>query len=365
MMPLKSSLIESLKNGLSVFSENVYIQALVAVVLSLALAKLSDWIITRVIMRATLKTKSELDDRLIKILHRPIFVTVLLIGLTVSFLLVTPSESIRWFWKNSVATLVILIWVTFGVQFCTIIYGWLTREAKRARAIQPATRPLFETASKLVLIALGIYFILVAWGVDPFGWLATAGIAAVALGLAAQDTLGNLFAGISIMADAPYKLGDYIVLDGQERGEVTKIGLRSTRVLTRDDIEVTIPNSVIASSKIINETSGRWIKQRLRIPVSVAYGSDVLQAQSVLLEAAEAQDGVSRNPEPWVKFCGFGESSLDLEIRCWIEDPRFKGRVTSSLNTAAYLTLAEHGIEIPYPKRDVYIKELPESFSKK
>lgn len=361
----KTALVESLRESLSVFADNVYIQALLAVLLSLALAKLSDWIITRVIMRITRKTKSELDDRLIKILHRPIFVTVLLIGLSLSFLLVAPSESIRWFWRNSVATLVILIWVTFGVQVCTIMFGWLTQETQRARAIQPATRPLFETATKLVLIALGIYFILVAWGVDPFGWLATAGIAAVALGLAAQDTLGNLFAGISIMADAPYKLGDYIVLDNQERGEVTKIGLRSTRVLTRDDIEITIPNSIIASSKIVNETSGRWVKQRLRIPVGVAYGSDVNQAQSVLLEAAEAQDGVCKNPRPWVKFNGFGESSLDLEIRCWIENPRSKGRVTSALNTAAYQALAEHKIEIPYPKRDVYIKELPESLLKK
>jgi small-conductance mechanosensitive channel len=361
----RSALVDSLRDSLSVFVDNPYLQALVAVVLSLALAKLSDWIITRVIMRATRKTKSELDDRLIKILHRPIFVTVLLIGLSLSFLLVAPSESIRWFWRNSVATLVILIWVTFGVQVCTIIYSWLTKETQRARAIQPATRPLFETATKLVLIALGIYFILVAWGVDPFGWLATAGIAAVAVGLAAQDTLGNLFAGISIMADAPYKLGDYIVLDNQERGEVTKIGLRSTRVITRDDIEITIPNSIIASSKIINETSGRWVKQRLRIPVGVAYGSDIDQAQSVLLNAAEAQDGVCENPRPWVKFNGFGESSLDLEIRCWIENPRSKGRVTSALNKAAYQALAEHKIEIPYPKRDVYIKELPESLLKK
>ena len=364
-MPDKNSLVESLRNSLSVFAENVYIQALVAVVLSLALAKLTDWIITRVIMRVARKTKSELDDRLIRILHRPVFVSVLLVGLTLSFLLVAPSEAIRWFWKSSVATLVVLIWVTFGVQASTIVFSWLTRETKRASAIQPATRPLFETATKLVLIALGIYFVLVAWGVDPFGWLATAGIAAVAVGLAAQDTLGNLFAGISIMADAPYKLGDYIVLQGKERGEVTKIGLRSTRILTRDDIEVTIPNSVIASSQVINETSGRWIKQRLRIPVSVAYGSDVLKAQSVLLEAAKAQEQVCKNPEPWVKFTGFGESSLNLEIRCWIENPRFKGRVTSALNTAAYQALAEHQIEIPYPKRDVYIKEIPDSLLKK
>jgi small-conductance mechanosensitive channel len=218
--------------------------------------------------------------------------------------------------------------------------------------------------SKLILIALAIYFVLVSWGVDPVGWIATAGVAAVAIGLAAQDTLGNLFAGISILVDTPYKIGDYIVVDRVDRGKVTRIGLRSTRILTRDDLELTIPNSIIASSKIINESAGRWVKQRLRIPVGVAYGSDADKVKEILYQAAISQEGICSDPDPWVKFDAFGDSSLNFEIRCWIEDAAQRGRVTDAVNTAVYRALAKHGIEIPFPKRDLYIKELPEGWAK-
>jgi small-conductance mechanosensitive channel len=228
--------------------------------------------------------------------------------------------------------------------------------------VQVTTRPLFETAAKLFFFAVAVYFILISWGINPVGWLASAGIVAVAVGLAAQDALGNLFAGISILADAPYKLGDYIVLDGNERGKVTKIGLRSTRILTRDDIEIIIPNTLIANSKIINESGGPSIRQRMRIPVGVAYGSDIETVKKVLLDAVRTQEAVSSRPEPWVRFNGFGESSLDFDIRCWINDPARRGRVLDAINCGVYDGLNQAGIEIPFPKRDLYIKELPEGF---
>lgn len=356
------AMVSQIREFLSFFGDNPWVQALVLILASLILAKVTDIFITRGLLRLTKKTTSNIDDELIRLLHRPIFVTVLLVGLDFSLLLVTVNESIRDFAGNLIATLIILLWVVFGVRASTLFLGWLTRDVQRITVIQPATRPLFETASKLVLIALAIYFILVAWGVDPVGWLATAGIAAVAVGLAAQETLGNLFAGISIMADAPYKIGDYIVLAGEERGKVTRIGLRSTRILTRDDLEINIPNAVIARSKITNESSGRWVKQRLRIPVGVAYGSDPDEVIHLLVEATNAQKGICDHPAAWVKFSGFGASSLDFEIRCWIDDPAMRGRVISAVNRAVYRALDEAKIEIPFPKRDLYIKELPEGF---
>jgi small-conductance mechanosensitive channel len=218
---------------------------------------------------------------------------------------------------------------------------------------------LFETTATLALLGIGAYLILVIWGIDPVGWIATAGIAAVALGLAAQDTLGNLFGGIQILADAPYKLGDYIVLDSKERGVVTRIGLRSTRILTEDDIEIIVPNSVIARSKITNETAGRWVKQRLSMPVGVAYGSDPAIVKAALLEAVQSVPQVCSEPAAWIQFYAFGASSLDFIARCWIEDGALRGRILGDLNTAIYESLERHGIVIPFPQSDVHIKELP------
>jgi small-conductance mechanosensitive channel len=346
----------------SIVGENPYLQALIVAVGSLILGKLTDWIISRGISRIARRTRSEVDDKIIALLHWPVFATVVLLGLLLSFLIVSPGQDASAVAGNVTKTLVILIWIAFGIKVTNSILSLIGQEPARQTILQPTTRPLFETASKLFIIALGVYFVLQSWGVDPVGWIATAGIAAVAVGLAAQETLGNLFAGISILADAPYKIGDYIVLDGQERGIVTKIGLRSTRILTRDDVEVTVPNAVIARSKIVNESSGRWLKQRLRIPIGVAYGSDVELVKRVLVEAVTSQELIAEDPEPWVKFDGFGDSSLKFEIRCWIRDPAARGRAIDGVNTSACRKLAESGIEIPYPKRDVYIKELPGSF---
>ena len=100
--------------------------------------------------------------------------------------------------------------------------------------------------------------------------------------------MANLFSGIFIVADATYKIGDYIVIDSGERGMVTNLGMRSTRLVTRDDVEVTIPNAVIANAKIVNESGGPWEKERIRVPVGVAYGTDTRKVDGILREIAAA-----------------------------------------------------------------------------
>ena len=132
------------------------------------------------------------------------------------------------------------------------------------------------------------------------------------LGLAAQDTVSNLFAGIFLMADSPFKEGDYILLDTGERGYVKKMGIRSTRFMTRDDIEITIPNSVIASSKIVNESGGPEDIERVRITLLVAYGTEIDSVKNLLKSIALNNDNVQNEPEPRVRFREFAESGIKL-----------------------------------------------------
>ena len=174
----------------------------------------------------------------------------------------------------------------------------LAARKDHSELIQPRTMPMFEITIKIVLVALAGYLLLLIWGVDPTAWLASAGVIGIAVGFAARDTLANLFSGLFIVADAPYKIGDYIVLDTGERGEVTHLGIRSTRLLTRDDVEVTIPNAIIANAKIINESGGPWEKHRIRLPVGVAYGSDAKQVIEAWNDSRRGQrcgTEVSRN----------------------------------------------------------------------
>ena len=191
-------------------------------------------------------------------------------------------------------------------------------------------------------------------------WLASAGIVGIAVGFAAKDTLANLFSGVFIMADAPYKIGDYIVLDSGERGEVTHIGMRSTRVLTREDIEITIPNSVMGNSKIINESGGPHEKSRCRVAIGIAYNADIDLVRQVLMSIAlDEKEYVCLDPEPRVRFRRYGASALEFELLVWIDKPALRGRVIDILNCEIFKRFKQHEIEIPYSKHDLYIKEFP------
>lgn len=351
--------LATVREYVSIFGENPFIQALVVLLFSFVLAKLTDWLVTRGLSRVTSRTRSDLDDELIRQLHRPIANSVILAGAAIALSLIQAPAPIPFIGFGLIKTLVILIWMTFAIRVSLLVLDWMTRHPERFTVVQPATRPLFEIGAKIVLVGAASYFFLISWGIDPTGWLASAGIAGIAVGFAARDTLANLFAGVFILADAPYKVGDFIVLDTGERGKVTKIGVRSTRILTRNDVEIIVPNSAMGNSKIINESGGPWPKMRLQVPIGVAYGSDSDQVKEVLLGITRANEKVSREPEPWVQFNSFGDSALIFEIRCWIDDPADRGRVLDRLHSDAYKALAKAGIEIPYPKRDVYIKEWP------
>ncbi|MFQ5653255.1 MAG: mechanosensitive ion channel family protein, partial [Planctomycetota bacterium] len=237
----------------------------------------------------------------------------------------------------------------------------VSRHRERLSWIQPSTLPLFSNLAKIVLVGGGAYFLFLSWDVDLTAWLTSAGIIGVALGFAAKDTLANLFAGVFVLADAPYRVGDFINLSSGERGEVTHIGLRSTRLLTRDDIEITIPNAVIANAKIVNESGGRWPRRRVRVKVGVAYGSDVDQVRRVLLEVASSIDGVCEDPQPRVRLRSFADSALAFELLGWIDAPVLRGRILDALHATIYKRFREEGIEIPYPKRDVHVREMPDS----
>ena len=160
-------------------------------------------------------------------------------------------------------------------------------------------------------------------------------------------------------AGRTFQPGDFVVLEDGIRGQVTDIGIRSTRLLTRDDVEIILPNAIIANSKIINESQGPYPKMRVRVKVAVAYGSDVDLVESVLMKCTEDVEHLVAWPSPRVRFREFGDSGLLFELLAWIDEPVMRGRVLHQLNRRVYKALGEADIEIPYAKQDLYIKEFP------
>ena len=254
----------------------------------------------------------------------------------------------------------ILVWGQFFYRSSQFYLKRLSAINAQGSIIKPQTLPLLENTSAVVIVLFTLYLLFVTWEIDMTAWLASAGIIGIAVGFAAKDTVANLLSGVFILADSPYKIGDYIVIDSGERGKVTNIGLRSTRILTRDDLEVNIPNSIIANGKIINESAGKDIRSRVRVPVGVAYGSDIDLVRDVLVKVAYAEEEVCHEPEPRARFRAFGASSLDFELLVWIDNPEFRGRIVDNLNCAIYKAFAEADIEIPFSQHDVYIKSMPD-----
>jgi len=350
--------VEKVSEIVRMVSANRYIEAAIVVFASLIAAVIADFFLTRVCRVLARRTKTTIDDSFIELIHNPIRFTVLVIGLWIAVVLLDLPSRPEWIIAAVLKSLAVMVWTVFAIRFFTLFLDYFSH-LQRFRIIEPRTQLLFDNISKVVFSAAAVYFIFVFWHINVSAWLASAGIIGIAVGFAAKDTLANLFSGIFILTDAPYKIGDYINLDTGERGQVTHIGLRSTRLLTRDDVEVTIPNAVMANAKIVNETGGPWEKERIRIKVGVAYGSDVDRLKEILQEIAERHPDTCTDPAPRVRFRSFGDFSLDFELLCWITEPKMRGRVIDALNTEIYKRLGQEGIEIPYPKRDVYIKEMP------
>jgi MscS family membrane protein len=333
--------------------------ALVILVAAFVLAFLVDWLLARLVGRWTKRTETLLDDRLIQSLHGPVRTTVALVGLVFVVQRLELGDPYHRYTLSILKTVAIVVWLLFVLRLIGLVLEAMGGPASRFKFLDERTFPLFDNLSKIAAVGFGVYFMFLAWDIDVTGLVTTLGIAGIAVGFAARESLANLLAGVSISADAPYKMGDFIVLDTGERGRVTRIGLRSSRLLTRDDIEITIPNSVLADAKIINESGGPWEKERIRIRVGVAYGSDLDHVYEVLLQAAHDEDNICEEPSPRVRFREFGDSGLLMELLGWIDEPVLRGRTIHHLNTEIYKRFQKEGIEIPFPQQDVHVKTWP------
>ena len=309
--------------------------------------------------QVTRRTAAGVDEELIRRLSQPVFTTLFLLALALAIGSLGLGQGLNDVLLAILATLVILVWLSALLPVTRLLLE--TAGRRRFPLIESRTIPLFNILAAIVLIGIGAYALMMVWGINPAAWLASAGVIGIAVGFAARDTLANLFSGIFIVADGPYRIGDYINLDTGERGYVTHVGLRSTRIMTRDDVEITVPNAVIANAKIVNESGGPSPRSRIRIGVGVAYGSDVDQVVEVLEQTAAEHAGVCADPSPRVRMRAFGTSSLDFELLCWIDEPAQRGLITHELFMDIYKRFAAAGIQIPFPQRDLHVRSLPES----
>jgi len=347
---------ESFQPGWHFMQEFPLLFAFLLVFLGYGTGKLLRMLVNNLLRRIASITKHNLDEHIVRHLEAPIMQTTVTLSLVVSVFIMNFSETVELLLVRLLATILLFFWAKAWFAVTPVILAELEANRERFHVFQPRTVPLFEIGIKLFLLGIFAYLFFVVWDIDATAWVASAGIIGIAVGFAAKDTLANLISGVSIIADAPYKIGDYIVLDTGERGIVTSLGIRSTRLLTRDDVEISIPNAVIGAAKITNESGGPWVKQRIRIPVGVAYGSDTDKVVKVLEEVTQANPGIVDEPVARVRMRAFGESSLDFEVLGWIAAPEQRGLVTHQLLLEIDRRFRQEGIEIPFPQRDLHMR---------
>ncbi len=215
--------------------------------------------------------------------------------------------------------------------------------------------------SNFIIYIVAIVIALDLLGINVVPFVAGAGIAGVAIGFAAKDTLSNLIAGVLLIIDRPFEVGDRIEVwnaptGSSTWGDVLDIGLRATKIKTTDNIIIIIPNNEIMLRDIINYTI---ISEniRIRINIGIAYDANLQKAKKAILKVAQATEWVIDDPPPKVVVRNFGESAVDLQLRVWIHDARRRMDTISDITDKVKEAFDAEGIEIPYPKRDIYITQ--------
>ncbi|MGY8731565.1 MAG: mechanosensitive ion channel family protein [Pirellulales bacterium] len=354
-----TKLIAQIQQLAELIGPNFYLQAAIIAAAFIVVGKIADWIISGIISRFARRSTNDFDDQLVSLVHKPIFMSFVLLGLSLGARRLGLPDVPTFITIGILKTLAIFVWYSTFMSLMSLVVSVFSKTRDR-KIVQTGMLPLLHNVMKIIVFALAVYFLFLAWNIDVTAWLASAGIVGLALSFAAKDTLSNLFAGVSIIMDSPYKAGDFIILDTGERGLVTDIGLRSTRILTQDDVEITVPNGIIGNGKIINEAGGPPAQHRIRAAIGVAYGSDLDQVIAVLSTVAAKHPEILDTPEPRVRFRTFGDSSLNFELLGWIAQPVDRGRVTHELNCAIYRALNENEISIPFPQRDLHVRSMPE-----
>jgi len=221
--------------------------------------------------------------------------------------------------------------------------------------LEPALRFAIGKIAGYLFISLGFVLALNNAGLDISSLTVLAGAVGIGLGFGLQNIISNFVSGLIILAERPVAIGDRIEVGGVA-GMVTRINMRSTTVVTNDNITIIVPNSDFISSAVTNWSHGDP-KVRLRIPFGVAYGSDIPLLKRVILEVAAAHPSVLKEPGSSLFFVGFGDSSLNFELGVWTIDMahnplRFKSELYYAIEDA----LRQHKIEIPFPQRDLHLR---------
>ncbi len=337
---------------------NRYIQSLLTLVIFFIAAKLVAFITEKFILKLTAKTKTDVDDLLVKKTHGPVSLLLFLLGIKLAIIPLKLGEKVNVILHRIISTVAIIVLIYISIVVLDIIISaWVKRRAaKREKELDENLIKISSKTSRVVLVILALLFILNVWEIQIGALLASLGIIGVAVAFGLQNTLGNIFGGVSLLLDRSIRVGDIIRLDKETAGTVIDIGLRSTRIKTWDNEVIIVPNGQIASSKIKNYVLPDPTA-RIVVPFSVAYGSNIDKVKKIVMKEIKKLDNLDKDKEPRVMFLEMAESSLDFKAYVYLESYKERFLTREKLNCLVYNALNKNKVNIPFPQMDVWIKQ--------
>jgi small-conductance mechanosensitive channel len=254
---------------------------------------------------------------------------------------------------QAIVAAIIVFWIALGLS------QFIDSRIHKTKALTPSVKVLFSKLTRVTLIAIAIMIVLSNSGINLTAFAVFGGALGVGIGFGLQKVISNLISGVILLMDESIKPGDVVEVGGTY-GHVNAMKARYTSVITRDAKEFLIPNEDLITQQVVNWSySSRQV--RLRVPIGVSYDADIPTAIQAIIDASLEHDRVLKNPAPKCLMTGFGDSSIDLELRFWIGDPEGgSGNIKGEVLLSVWKKLKEAEIEIPFPQREVRVKMIKE-----
>ncbi len=309
-------------------------------------ARVLTLVFERIVSGIARKTATTVDDKLVRALRPPVAWALVLLGAYTAIHRLPIHET----WKSRLdgglfVWGVLLLAVSLGRAF-GILVQWYTRESRLAHdGIAREFGPLFSKLGKLFIAAVAVIISFDHFGLDAQSLVVSLGVGSLAIGLAAQDTLSNMFAGFALMLDRPFVIGDRIQLASGEVGDVETIGIRATRIRTTDETLLVMPNSMLVKDRVVNVTRpGRQLASRL--DVTVAYGTDLARARQLMVQAAQAAPHVDTRQPPVAVIRQFGDYGVLLRLSFLADDYAAQSLALDAVHEQVYRLFVAAGIVI-------------------
>lgn len=261
--------------------------------------------------------------------------------------------------KFSVFNLLLIILIFVSARFLSALVIRLMRRRfrKRKQSHDEGRRFAIITITRYSISALAVLLVLANSGIDISVLVAGSTALLVGLGFGLQNLFKDFVCGVIMLFEGSLEINDIVQLDGSI-GKVTFIGLRTSKIISQDGITQIVPNSKFIEETVVNLTKD-MVRSRFHVQVGVAYGSDPKEVEEVLLEVGKSHKMVSNTPLPTVRFTDFGDSALKFELLFWTNQNFIIEDICSEVRFEVFEALKEHNITIPFPQRDLHIKQVP------